>query len=68
MDKFDKQRIENAIWILEHYKEEIVKKLIELDYLEWEARHIIPMLHEAREHFKIEEFVDENWRYSCKHT
>ena len=50
MDKFDLQRIENAIWILEQYKYEI--KIIaetKLDFHDWDSDRVFDFLEEVKE-------------------
>ena len=49
MNKFDKQRIENAIWILEQYKDEITEIAKANDYHPWDIREAFDILNEVKE-------------------
>ena len=49
MNKFDKQRIENAIWILEQYEDAITEIAKANDRHPWDIREAFNILYEARE-------------------
>lgn len=49
MNKFDKQRIENAIWILEQYEDAITEIAKANDRHPWDIREAFDILNEVKE-------------------
>lgn len=49
MNDFDKQRIENAIWILNQYEEEIREIAKEKDFDTWDCDKVFNILGEIKE-------------------
>lgn len=49
MNNFDKQRIENAIWILNQYEEEIRQIAKEKDFDTWDCDKVFNILDEIKE-------------------
>ena len=52
MNSFDKQRIENAIWILEQYSYEIKQIAREIGFDSWESNKIFDVLEEIKEQLR----------------
>ena len=50
MNTFDKQRIENAIWILEQYDYEIRQIARDLEWPTWDCESVFNVLGEVKEH------------------
>lgn len=57
MNQFDKQRIENAIWVLEQYADELYDVMIGI-YIndQWiSPRDVLYVLHQAKNDLEFEE-------------
>jgi hypothetical protein len=52
MNDFDKQRIENAIWILEQYSYEITQIAKERDFHSWDCEKVFDVLGEVKEQLR----------------
>jgi hypothetical protein len=52
MNNFDKQRIENAIWILEQYDYEIRQIAKERDFHSWDCEKVFDILAEVKEQLR----------------
>ena len=52
MSDFDKQRIENAIWVLEQYSYEITQIAKELDFHNWDCEKVFDILGEVKERLR----------------
>lgn len=54
MNSFDKQRIENAIWILEQYSYEITQIAKNLEWHTWDCESLFDVLGEVKKQLRAE--------------
>lgn len=54
MSNFDKQRIENAIWVLEQYSYEITQIAKEREYHVWDCEKVFDVLGEVKEQLRAQ--------------
>lgn len=52
MNQYDKQRIENAIWVLEQYDYEIRQIARDLEYHNWDIEKVFDVLVEIKGELK----------------
>ena len=52
MTQYDKQRIENAIWVLEQYEDEIYRIARDLEYHNWDIEKVFDVLGEVKGELK----------------